>query len=323
MKTIETVFLAESVTTRSNYLVMITNAKNEADRKKQSPFTKIGHIGGQTIKGWIRHALAQLLISNGISVCHPLSRVSVTADRNKIAFEKDLAAGYHSRGECQAQGGCLVYQMFGDLDRPANLMIKSIYFYPSTSGNGSATADLNKAFASVGSGRLEVINSSPRCQTETHQVFMNIEHISGVAIEAPLKFTLRDPNSDQEVLLLKTLEFLNTMVQNEEFDFLLGGMRTQGFGRAKVLPLKPKKVPKAKSRGKNTSLVATENDVSDAEDVENEGNGEKSGYRIQFSPTKEQAEELDAKFAKVIAKEKEKFALKKPSKDIISEPRMG
>ena len=47
MKMIETVFLAESVTTRSNNLVMITNPKNEVDRKKQSPFAKIGRVGGQ------------------------------------------------------------------------------------------------------------------------------------------------------------------------------------------------------------------------------------------------------------------------------------
>ena len=323
MKTIETVFLAESVTTRSNYLVMITNAKNEADRKKQSPFTKIGRVGGQTIKGWVRHAMTKLLISKGISACHPLSRMSVTADRNKAAFEKDLAVGYHPRGECQAQGGCLVYQMFGDLDRPANLMIKSVYFYPSISGNGSATADLNKAFASVGSGRLEVINSSPRCQTETHQVFMTIEHVTGVAIEAPLKLTLRTPNPDQEVVLLKTLEFLNTMVQNEDFDFLLGGMRTQGYGRAKVLPLKPKKAQKTRARGKNASLVAAENEPPESENAEDEGNGEKTGYKIQFSPTKEQTEELEEKFAKIVAKELEKFPIKQPFKEVPLEPKEG
>ncbi len=223
---------------------------------------------------------------------------------------------------CQAQGRCLVYQMFGDLDRPANLMIKSVYFYPSNSGNGSATTDLNKAFASVGSGRLEMINSSPRCQTETHQVFMTIEHISGVAIEAPLKFTLRNPNLDQEVALLKTLEFLNTMVQNENFDFLLGGMRTQGYGRAKVLPLKAKKTPKAKTRGKNASLVVSENEPPEPEDAEIEGNGEKSGYQIQFSPTKEQSEELEEKFAKVIAKEREKFPIKQPSKENPLDPKV-
>jgi hypothetical protein len=215
----------------------------------------------------------------------------------------------------------LVYQMFGDLDRPANLMIKSVYFYPSTSGNGSATTDLNKAFASVGSGRLEVINSSPRCQTETHQVFMTIEHVTGVAIEAPLKFTLRTPNPDQEVVLMKTLDFLNTMVQNEDFDFLLGGMRTQGYGRAKVLPLKPKKTPKVKARGKNASLVAAENEPPEPEDAEDEGNGEKSGFRIQFNPSKEQSEELEDKFAKVIAKERANFPITQPSKEEPLEPK--
>jgi len=70
MKVIETVFLAESVTTRANNLVMINNAKNEADRKKMSPFAKLGRVAGQSIRGWIRHAMEKLLIQQGVSVCH-------------------------------------------------------------------------------------------------------------------------------------------------------------------------------------------------------------------------------------------------------------
>ena len=106
---------------------------------------------------------------------------------------------------------------------------------------------------------MEMINSSPRCQSDTHQVYMTIEHVSGVAIEAPLKFILREDNPDHETVLLKTLRFLNEMVQNEEFDFLLGGMRTQGYGRAVALPLIPKK-KREKRRRKNASLLEEENE---------------------------------------------------------------
>jgi len=90
MKVIETVFLAESVTTRANNLVMINNAKNEADRKKMSPFAKLGRVAGQSIRGWIRHAMEKLLIQQGVSVCHPLNSPSVTADRNKDFLRKVL-----------------------------------------------------------------------------------------------------------------------------------------------------------------------------------------------------------------------------------------
>ncbi len=100
MKVINTVFLAESVMTRSNILVMVSHPKSEAERKSQSPFSKLGRIGGQTIRGWLRHAVEKLLLQNGISVCHPLCTISITADRNKDYFRNDLLRGYHPRGEC-------------------------------------------------------------------------------------------------------------------------------------------------------------------------------------------------------------------------------
>lgn len=305
MKTIDTVFLAESVTTRSNTLVMITNPKNEADRKKQSPFAKVGRVPGQSIKGWLRHAMSKLLIDQGVSVCHPLSEVSVTAERNKEYFEQDLAIGYHSRGSCQANGGCLIYQLFGDLNKPANLMTKSVYFYPSTSGNGTATTNLNKAFGTVGSGRIEIINSSPRCQKETHLVFLTVEHVSGVAIEAPLKLILRQSNPDYEIVVLKTLDYLNTMVQNEEFDFLLGGMRSSGYGRAKVLPLIPKKAKTNKTKTGETEISELETDGNGSEAEESA-----KGYKIQFKYKKEEAANLDEKFQKIAIREREKFPIK-------------
>jgi hypothetical protein len=194
-------------------------------------------------------------------------------------------------------------------------MTSAVYFYPTTSGNGTATANINKAFGSVGSGRLEVINSSPRCQSDTHQVYMTIEHIAGVAIEAPLRFALRNANPDHEVVLLKTLEFSNAMVQNMEFDFLLGGFRTSGYGRAKVLLSKEKKTKKTKngkngkSRGKNLSLMPSDNEPEESEEPEEEGEEVEKGYKIQFSLTKAEAEDLEQKFAKIVAQESARFSI--------------
>jgi hypothetical protein len=237
-------------------------------------------------------------------VCHPLSKINVTAERNKEYFKNDLAIGYHSRGECQPNGGCLIYQLFGDLDKAANLMTKSVYFYPSTSGNGTATTNLNKAFGSIGSGRVEIINSSPRCQKDTHRVYLTVEHISGVAIEAPLKLILRQSNPDHEIVLLKTLDFLNTMVQNEEFDFLLGGMRTQGYGRAKVLPLIPKKTKIGKRKEADAGLLEQEPEENNSEAEETA-----ETYKIQFKYKKEDAAELEEKFQNIMIQEKEKFPI--------------
>lgn len=301
MKVVETVFLAEAVTTRANHLVMVTNPKSEADRKKMSPFAKIGRIGGQTIRGWVRHAMEKLLLSHGISVCHPLSTLSVTADRNKEYFARDVALGYHPRGACKEEGGCILRQMFGDLDEPGNLITQSVNFYPTTSGNGTATKNINKLFGCVGSGRVDMVLNSPRCRSQTHQVYMAIENFTGVMIEAPLKLILRTADKDQETILLKTLEFLKIQVQNNEFDFLLGGMRTAGYGKAAVLPLKPKKSKKSK----NLTLIP----VEDSEEGKDEEDTAKN-YTIQFSLKLEDAQKIERAFHEVVQRWKVKFPIK-------------
>ena len=300
IKVIDAVFLAESVTTRSNVLVMINQAKNELERKKMSPYAKLGRVSGQSIRGWLRHALEKLLLQNGVSVCHPLLKVSVTADRNKEYYQRDLALGYHARGECKATGGCLVHQMFGDLDLPGNLVVPSILFFPTTTGDGSATKNVNKLFGTVGGGRLEVVHNSPRCRSQTHQVYMAIETLAGVMIEAPVKLVLRTPNKNHEIVLLKALEYLKTMVQGCDFDYLLGGMRTSGYGKAAILPLETKK-PKRK----NKSLIPEE----EAE-VEEES-PESAKLAIQFELKDAEAAKLEAEFQDVIDKEKVKFPIVK------------
>jgi hypothetical protein len=302
MKVIDYEFLGESVTTRSNNLVLITHAKNEMDRKKQSPFAKLGRIGGQTLRGWLRHAIEQLFLQNGVSVCHPLNTISVTADRTRPYFQDDVAAGYHSRGDCKAAGGCPIYNLFGDLEQPGNLMVQSVYFFPTTSGDGTVTKNVNKVFASMGSGRVEVINNSPRCRTKTHLVFMTVEHLAGVMIEAPFKLILRQPNPSQEIIIAKGLEFLTKMVQEYQFDFMLGGMRSAGYGRAAVLPVEPKK---AKKRSKNGASDEAVEDQGDA------GDEEAKGYKIQFSMKKEDAENLEKEFQQLVALERTKFPIVK------------
>jgi hypothetical protein len=301
MRVINYEFLGESVTTRSNNLVMIAKAKNEVDRKKQSPFAKLGRIGGQSIRGWLRHAVEKLLLQNGVSICHPLNTISVTADRTRSHYQEDLAAGYHSRGDCKTAGGCLIYNLFGDLEQPGNLIVQSVYFFPTMSGDSTATKNINKFFNSMGSGRVEVVNNSPRCRTQTHIAFMTIEHLAGVMIEAPFKLILRQPNPSHEVIIAKALEFLNSMVKEYQFDFLLGGMRSAGYGRAALLPIEPKT---ARKRNKNAS---SEEEMEDQENIEEEA----KGCKIQFNMKKEDMENLENEFQKIIASEVEKFPIKK------------
>jgi len=305
-KIIQAVLLCESFTNRSNVLVMFNHAKNELERKHISPFAKIGRISGQSLRGWLRHAIEKLLLQHGVSVCHPLAQMSVTSDRNKKYYtEEDLTLGYHPRGSCADEGGCLVYQMFGDLDAPGNLVTPSVYFYPTTTGDGTATKEINKVFGTIGGGRIEITHCSPRARKNTHQTYMAIESAAGVMIKAPIHLILKGGNKDHEVVLLKALEFLKTMVQGYEFDFLLGGMRDQGYGRAAILPMVPKK---KKSRSK--TLVPEEEDA-------NENNG---SLTIQFKLKNTDATKLDADFLAIVEKEKTRFPVEKKVEKKQTEP---
>jgi hypothetical protein len=291
--------LCESFTNRSNVLVMVGQAKSERDRRQTSPYAKVGRIAGQTLRGWIRHAMEKLLIQNGVSVCHPISKISVTggnsSKRNRDYYAADLTLGYHSRGDCADQGGCLLFQMFGDLDVSGNLIVPSAYFYPTTTGNGTATTEINKVFGSVGGGRIELTHCSPRARANSYQTYMSMETIVGVMIKAPINLILIEANRAHEVVLLKTLEFLKTMNQNYEFDHLLGGMRGQGYGRAALLPM----VQKTKRKqAKQESLRSDEKNVP-PEKV--------TGYKIQFDLTKSQSESLEREFQSIIREEQEKF----------------
>jgi len=302
-KIIPAVMLCESFTNRSNILVMMNNAQNERERKQTSPYAKVGRIAGQTIRGWLRHAMEKLLLENGVSVCHPLSSISIrggnSSKRNQEYYDRDLSLGYHPRGECAEEGGCLIYQLFGDLNIPGNLIVPSAYFYPTTTGNGSATTGMNKVFGSIGGGRVELTHVSPRARDRSHQTYMSMETVVGVMIETPLNLILVNENPAHEVVLLKALEYLKVLNQEYEFDHLLGGMRGQGYGRAAILPkVKMKKPTKDPSS-------ADEEDTSETDETDEEA----ARYRIQFKLTKKRRERLEREFQSVLAQEKVKFPL--------------
>ena len=175
--------------------------------------------------------MEKLLLENGISICHPMPANTITSDRNKEAYEKDLELNYHPRGSCKNDGGCIIYKLFGDLGVPGKLIIPSVYFYPANSGS-SNTKNQQKIFGSVGTGRLEISRNSPRARNDSTQPFMTTESIVGVMIEAPFNIVLRDDSEQLKALILKTLEYLFEKVSKSDYPFLLGGNRGFGYGRA-------------------------------------------------------------------------------------------
>jgi len=119
-------------------------------------------------------------------------------------------------------------------------------------------------------------------------------------IEAPLKLIFREPDRDQEVLLLKTLEFLKIKAQQNEFEFLLGGMRTSGYGKGAILPIKPKKTRKTR----NKSLLSEE----DTEVVSPKDEIPKT-YTIQFKLKAVEAAKLETAFQNAVRRWREKFPI--------------
>ncbi len=236
MKTINVVFLCESITTRQDLFVTFGNSHGIFDQKKLSGYTKLGRIPGKTLKGWLRHGMEKLLLKMGISICHPLPANTITNERNKKYYKEDMAIGYHPRGECEKQGGCPIYNMFGDLDKPSNLIVPSVYFYPSV-GGGTMAANINKIFGSVGRGRIEIDHESPRKRSNSFQTYMSNETIVGTYIEAPWNLVIREDNELHEILILKTLEYLFEKNTNSDMTFMVGGQRTAGCGRAVAVKL--------------------------------------------------------------------------------------
>jgi len=122
-------------------------------------------------------------------------------------------------------------------------------------------------------------------------------------IKAPMNLILKDGNKDHEVVLLKALEFLKTMIQGYEFDFLLGGMRDQGYGRATILPMTPKKNKKSKSK----TLIPL--------DAAKESTEENGNLTNQFKLKKTDALKLDSDFLAIVEKEKTRFPIKNKMED--------
>ncbi|MHA1380348.1 MAG: hypothetical protein ACTSRG_18440 [Candidatus Helarchaeota archaeon] len=113
---------------------------------------------------------------------------------------------------------------------------------------------------------------------------MTTETIVGTYINAPWTIIVRDGSEVQEILVLKTLEFLMEKNINWDYDYFLGGNRTAGCGRVFTV--------KTNERGnylvKNRNLIGVK---------------------------QENAELINQKFEKIIAMLKDKFPIKAPLHD--------
>ncbi|MHA1269822.1 MAG: RAMP superfamily CRISPR-associated protein [Candidatus Helarchaeota archaeon] len=274
MKKLNLYFISESISTSTDIYARFNSSKGIQDQKIISSFVKLGRLPSSSIRGWIRHAMEKLLLKHGISICHPLPENVMTAKTNQKRLEADLKLGYHPRASCIKQGGCILYKIFGDLNVPSTLIIPSIYFYPA---KNSQFKNHQKIF-NIGNGRIELERNSPRARIDGVGTYMTSESPVGIYIESPFTVILRDGCEAYEPILLKTFEFLSEKVLNWEYEFLLGGKRSFGFGRAVIVSLSEK----------GNFLTKNRNSI---------------GIPI------EKSKEIDEKFFELIKKEKEKFPI--------------
>ncbi|MHA1250161.1 MAG: RAMP superfamily CRISPR-associated protein [Candidatus Helarchaeota archaeon] len=236
MKILDFYLIIESVSTGTDIYSRFGRSQGIQDQQTLSSFIKLGRVPGSTIRGWVRHAMEKMLLTDGVSVCHPLPENTITASKNKERFLRDLEMGYHPRGKCKSKGGCLIYNLFGDVHEPSNIIIPSIFFYPAKSANNFKQF---QKFFTMGSGRLEIERRSPRVRYSSTGVYLCSETIVGVAIESPFRIILRnDSDSDSELyelVLLQTFKFIAKKMSEYDYLHLLGGNRSSGFGRAIIL----------------------------------------------------------------------------------------
>ena len=281
MDVLNLTFIADSINTRSDMFVRFGPSKGIEDQKTLSNFTKLGRVSGSSIRGYLRHGVEKLLLREKISVCHPLPANVIVNERNKKIYERDLRLGYHARNSCSDRNYCLLFQMFGDIGVPSNVLINSVYFYPTGNG-GTITKNHNKIFSNIGKGRLELNRNSPRSRSDGHSPFMTLESISATMIEAPFKLILREKNETHRIVLLKALEFLFEQNVNSNFTFMLGGHRSSGSGKAVIV-------------------------------FTNENGNYISKSRNVLGIKKEDAEEIDRKFKEIVKIEREKFPITEES----------
>jgi hypothetical protein len=206
---------------------------------------------------------------------------TITSESNKELYIKDLKMGYHPRGLCEKEGGCLIYRLFGDLSIAGKFIVPSVYFYPANNG-GNTFRNLQKAFGgSIGGGRLEIARNSPRGRSGlASQPYMTTETWVGVMIHAPFELVIHDDDERYKILVLKTLEFLADKIDNQEYSFMLGGKRGDKYGRAKAVFINES----------GNFLQRGRNNIGLKDDV---------------------AAEIDKKFQELVVEEKEKFPIKK------------
>lgn len=238
VKILNFAFLSPKVCTRPDVFVHFTQSQGPTDVKNQSPFVKLGMIPGTSLKGFLRNLITRFLVRNGVSVCHSMPSNTMTSSANKENYDKDLAMGFHGRGACKDAGQCVVYQLFGDLGQPANLTITSLLFHPASNG-GTIGTNLAKVY-SYGRGRVELWRNSPRAVHDGTTPYMGLETNVASNVEAPFTIRLRKYVEEQYIVLVKALEFLFEMMTTEDednYEFLLGGLRNFGCGVAFIVKL--------------------------------------------------------------------------------------
>lgn len=224
------------------------------------PQNKVGGIiPSFSLSGWLRHGMEAVVQERGGTACHPgESNANFMKDD---VYERDLASGYHPKGDCvedpKADDGCVVFDLFGGFGGiPGKFMRRPIQFSPVRSSvdytRGQAEGHYRQLNRNVVS-RNEEDNRTPLRDTKYDAV---------ANLDGCWHLSFREQKPEFIGLLLAAVDFLND--HKTDFMHQLGGARNFGAGIVDCEVINPlytdTEFSRLFDRGKRTTAAMDEKD---------------------------------------------------------------
>jgi len=183
-----------------------------------------GIIPAFSLSGWLRHGMEKVIQQRGGTACHP-GEANANFRKDGV-YNRDLDAGYHSKGECledDDSNGCVIFDLFGGFgNHPGKVMRRPIKFSPVRS-----SVDYTRGQAEGHYRRLNR-NVVSRNEDDNREPLRNVELDAVANLDGCWHLSFRETKPEFIALLAEAIDFLD----EHQMDFMhqLGGARNFGGG---------------------------------------------------------------------------------------------
>ena len=183
-----------------------------------------GIIPAFSLSGWLRHGMEKVVYERDGTACHPGE--SNANFRKDGVYNRDLDAGYHSKGDCldnEDGDGCVILDLFGGFgNRPGKVMRRPIKFSPVRS-----SVDYTRGQAEGHYRRLNR-NIVSRNEQDNREPLRNTELDAVGNLDGSWHLSFRETKPEFVALLAEAIEYLDA--HQTDFMHQLGGARNFGGG---------------------------------------------------------------------------------------------